>query len=80
MSDYMDTAFGTPPWLDNSHEEFEKKVDDLTEEIEKDMQSWEVLEDAVIDFISDYTKDYDVELEIRKRILPKVKALYDLKK
>ena len=77
MSNYMDTAFGTPPWLDNRADEFEKEVDDLTKEIEESMQTWEVLEDAVKDYISEFTTDYDKQLEIRKRILPKIKALYD---
>lgn len=80
MSSYMDTAFGTPPWLDNRADEFEKEVDDLTKEIEENMQTWEVLEDAVKDYIAEFTSDYDKQLEIRKRILPKIKALYNQKK
>lgn len=77
MSDYMDTAFGTPPWNNIEADKFDNEVAELAKEIFDDMKIWEVLEDATRDFISEYTGNYEVELAIRELILPRIKKLYD---
>lgn len=77
MSDYMDTAFGTPPWNNPEAEELENQINDLTRDVWEDMKAWEVLEDAVRDFVSEYTNDYEIQLAIRERILPCISKLYD---
>lgn len=54
MSDYMDTAFGTPPWLDNRADDFQKEVEGIKEEVLNDLGDLDKLGKRTLEENTDY--------------------------
>lgn len=71
----MDTAFGTPPWLDNRAEDFEREVESIKEEVLNDLGDLDKLGERTLeentdydDIISETIADYTSNEEVRDAI------------
>jgi hypothetical protein len=71
----MDTAFGTPPWLDNRAEDFQNKAEGIKEEVLNDLGDLYKLGERTLeenidyaDIISDTIAEYTSNEELRDAI------------
>ena len=86
MSNYMDTAFGTPPWDTTEADKFEKEIETIKAEVKADLGSLDQLGQRtleentdfmyiILDSIKDHTSDGDIQDAIFDDIMQEMKDL-----